>query len=76
MSRRLPSLPRRKVIRALERAGFVRVPKRGAGSHAWMVRDDPPAQTAVPDAKDIPAGTLKAIIAQAGLTREEFLALL
>ena len=41
-----------------------------------MVRDDPPAQTAVPDEKDIPAGTLKAILAQAGLSRDEFLALL
>ena len=76
MSRRLPSLSRRRVIRALERAGFVRVPKRGAGSHAWMVRDEPPAQTAVPDEKDIAPGTLKAILSQAGLTREEFLALL
>lgn len=41
-----------------------------------MRRDDPWAQTVVPDHKEIDRGTLRAIIRQAGLSVEEFLRLL
>ena len=62
-------------MRALERAGFVADPSRGAGSHTWMARADPPARTVVPKAKDVKPGTLVTILKQAGLSRDEFLAL-
>jgi predicted RNA binding protein YcfA (HicA-like mRNA interferase family) len=42
-----------------------------------MVRDDdPPRLVIIPERKDIPVGTLRAIIRQAGLTPDEFLSLL
>jgi predicted RNA binding protein YcfA (HicA-like mRNA interferase family) len=74
---RLPSLSSRKVIEALRKAGFVDAPRRGKGSHrALVLRDDPPRLVIVPERKDVPVGTLRAIVRQAGLTLEEFLELL
>jgi predicted RNA binding protein YcfA (HicA-like mRNA interferase family) len=76
-ARRLPSLKAREVIRALQSAGFSIV--RTTGSHYRLVhQSDPTRQTTVPvhKGKDIPRGTLRAIIDQAGLTVEEFLDLL
>ena len=77
MSRRLPTLKPRDVIRALEQAGFVVV--RIKGSHHILVhRDDRSRITNVPahGSHDLPRGTLRDIIKQAGLTIEEFLDLL
>jgi predicted RNA binding protein YcfA (HicA-like mRNA interferase family) len=76
-ARRLPSLNARNVIRALQGAGFSIV--RTTGSHYRLVHDsDPTRQTTVPvhKGKDIPRGTLRSIIDQAGLTVEEFINLL
>lgn len=75
--RRLPSLKARDVIRALQKAGFSIV--RTTGSHYRLVHDsDPTRQTTVPvhTRKDIPRGTLRSIIDQAGLTVDEFIDLL
>jgi predicted RNA binding protein YcfA (HicA-like mRNA interferase family) len=77
MTRRLPSLKAREVMRVLERAGFRHV--RSRGSHRiFQHRDDPRRRTIVADhgGQDVPRGTLRAIIDQAGLTIEEFIALL
>ncbi len=70
---RLPALPGRRVIAALERAGF-RV-LRTKGSHHFMRhQSDPTRQTVVPlHRRDLPPGTLRAILRQAGLSPEEFL---
>jgi predicted RNA binding protein YcfA (HicA-like mRNA interferase family) len=76
-SRRLPALDGRSVIRALEKSGFTVV--RTSGSHVRLVHVTNPArQTTVPvhKGKDIPRGTLRDIIAQAGMTVDEFLELL
>jgi predicted RNA binding protein YcfA (HicA-like mRNA interferase family) len=76
-ARRLPVLKARDVIRALEKAGFSVV--RVSGSHHRLVHDtDPTRQTTVPvhRGKDLPRGTLRDIIDQAGLTVDEFLNLL
>jgi predicted RNA binding protein YcfA (HicA-like mRNA interferase family) len=76
---RLPSLSSRDIIKALRAAGFVEAPDRGKGSHRAFARSDLAGQTRlviVPFGKDIPKGTLLAIIDQAGLTRDEFLRLL
>jgi len=56
------------------RAGFVVYRQRG--SHITLVRQDPPVQTTVPNHKELDRGTLRSIIRQAGLTVEEFVALL
>ena len=76
MSKRLPSLSAREVVAALRRAGFVEVPDRGSGSHRWLVGGDPVRGVTVPDHKTVKRGTLSKIIRDAGLTRDEFLALL
>ena len=76
-ARRLPVLKAHEVIRALERAGFFVV--RTSGSHHRLVHHaNPSRQTTVSlhKGKDIPRGTLHAIIGQSGLTVDEFLALL
>jgi predicted RNA binding protein YcfA (HicA-like mRNA interferase family) len=65
------------VIAALREAGFEDAPRRGKGSHRAMVlRSDPPRLVIIPERKDIPIGTLRGIIRQAGLTADEFLDLL
>jgi predicted RNA binding protein YcfA (HicA-like mRNA interferase family) len=74
---RLPALDARQVGRALGRAGLVI--KRTSGSHQLFEHpDDPRRRTIVPyhGGKSLPRGTLRAIIAQAGLTVDEFLKLL
>lgn len=71
---RLPSISGRECVRALEKAGFVAI--RQKGSHIFMRRDNPFAQTVVPDHKTIHRGTLRNIIRQSGMTVDEFLALL
>jgi predicted RNA binding protein YcfA (HicA-like mRNA interferase family) len=72
---RLPSLKPRQVVAALERCGFVLI--RVAGSHYQLFNDRTRRHTTVPHHnRDLPRGTLSAIIQQAGVTREEFLRLL
>jgi|APFre7841882724_1041349.scaffolds.fasta_scaffold51292_2 predicted RNA binding protein YcfA (HicA-like mRNA interferase family) len=76
---KLPSLSTQQVSRALRQAGFVDAPVRGKGSHTALTKIEPDGTTRlviVPDRKDIPIGTLIAIIKQAGLTRDQFLDLL
>ena len=74
---RLPGLSSDQVIRALRRAGFVYAPKPGKGSHVALSRTDAATTrlVIVPTRKDLPLGTLRAIIQQSGLTQAEFLAL-
>ena len=76
MSRRLPVLSRRKVVRALEKAGFIFDPSGGKGGHGKLVHPARGRTTFVPSGGDVPTGTLRDILNQAGLAREEFLALL
>jgi len=48
---------------------------RGKGSHRAFCRKDASGRTRlviVPQGKDIPQGTLRAILEQAGLSRDEF----
>ena len=76
MNERLPALTAREVIRGLGRAGFVI--SRTSGSHCRLIHETDPARTVtVPvHSGDLKRGTLRAIIAQAGLTVAEFLAFL
>jgi predicted RNA binding protein YcfA (HicA-like mRNA interferase family) len=77
MSGRPPSVRAREVIRALERAGFA--VSRISGSHCRLVHtSDPNRKVTIPihGSSDLKRGTLHSIIAQAGLTVTEFVALL
>ncbi len=70
---KLPSLKPRKVLRALESAGFYVV--RQTGSHIQLKKGN--RLVTVPNhPRDLTRGTLRSIIRQAGLSREEFLKLL
>ncbi len=73
MSKKLPALKPRKVIRTLERAGF-RI-RRITGSHHILKKDN--RIVTVPyHNQDLKRGTLSSIIKQSGFTIEEFLDLL
>ncbi len=76
MNERLPALTARDAIRALGRAGFV--VSRTSGSHSRFIHGaDPARKVTVPvHSGDLKRGTLRAIIAQAGMTVAEFLTLL
>ena len=73
MSKELPSLRAREVVRLLEKAGFQKW--RQKGSHLTMFRlsDNRALTVPIHFSKTLPKGTLRAIIKQAGLTAEEFL---
>jgi len=73
---RLPSLSSRQIIQVLRRAGFAEAPDRGKGSHRALYRVDASGRVRlviVPQRKDVPRGTVLAILDQAGLSRDEFL---
>ncbi len=69
---RLPLLSWREVVRVLVKAGF-RV-ARQKGSHLILVKNE--CVVPIPKHKEIKRGLLIEIIAEAGLTRKEFLKLL
>jgi predicted RNA binding protein YcfA (HicA-like mRNA interferase family) len=69
---RLPSLRPRQIVSALERCGFRVI--RISGSHYQLLNERTHRHTTVPHHnRDLPRGTVAAILRQAGLTREEFL---
>jgi predicted RNA binding protein YcfA (HicA-like mRNA interferase family) len=72
----LPVVRPEAVIRALERAGFF--VERVKGSHHALKHPDKPHLhvTVAFHKREVPRGTLRAIIKQAGLTADEFLELL
>lgn len=60
----------REVLAALQRAGFV--VKRQSGSHVVLRHDDGRQTYVAMHARDIPNGTFRSILKQAGLSEEEF----
>lgn len=68
---RLPRTTGERVVKALTRAGFRIVHRRG--SHVYLRKGDAPALVTVPvhKGKDLPLGTLASILRQAGMTAEE-----
>ena len=74
MGRELPILKPKQVVVALEKAGFE--VKRQTGSHVILYKSGIRHPISIPQHPgDLPKGTLRAIIRQAGLTIEEFLGL-
>ena len=73
---RLPSLTARDVVKKLKKTGFV-FDRQAKGSHEIWYNPITKRRTTIPNhpGVDIPKGTLKAIIKEAGLTAEEFLEL-
>jgi predicted RNA binding protein YcfA (HicA-like mRNA interferase family) len=73
---RLPQVNARETIAALLKAGFE--VDRQAGGHVYLVDPERRRSTVVAEhgGRDVPVGTLHGILKQAGLTVEEFVALL
>lgn len=71
---KLPRISGRECVAALRKAGFQL--KRQHGSHIILRRENPFAQIVVPDHHELDTGTLRAILRQAGLSPDQFAALL
>jgi len=69
---KLPRVSGRECAGALGKKGFCL--RRQEGSHMILRRGNPFAQVVVPDHKELDRGTLRAIIRQAGLSVDEFVA--
>jgi len=76
VSKHLPALSGRQLVRALQRAGFVLL--RQKGSHVSMEKRSPDGhwRTVVPLHREIRPGTLSDILKQSGLTKVELTELL
>ncbi len=71
----LPILSGRQVVKALRKIGYEFDHQRG--SHIVLRQTDPAhRRLTVPDHNEVAKGTLRAIVRQAGLTLDEFKALL
>ena len=72
---KFPVLSAKQVIKTLKSIGFEYAPKRGKGSHVALVKREvgKVRLVIIPDRKIIPKGTLRSILDQAGLTRDEFI---
>jgi len=71
---KLTPLPYRVVIKKLRKAGFVFRRSTG-GTHEIWWNEEKRKTAVVPHHKEIQTGTLRSIINQMGITREEFLTL-
>lgn len=71
MSRHLPAISGRKLVRALERAGFAVLRQRGSHVSLEKRTSDGYWRTIVPMHREIRPGTLADILNQTGLTKEQ-----
>jgi predicted RNA binding protein YcfA (HicA-like mRNA interferase family) len=72
---KLPVISAKDAVRALAKCGYAL--DHQTGSHLILRHKDPPfRRLTVPNHKELAKGTLRSIIRQAGLTREEFAKLL
>jgi len=76
MSDKLPRVDCQGLVRALERAGFVE--QRQRGSHLHMKRESDGKRVTIPvhKGRDVPTGTLRAILRDADISIDEFRELL
>ncbi len=74
MAGQLPILSGKTVRRVLQNDGWEFVRQRG--SHMILVKEGSISTLSVPDHKEVARGTLRGLIRAAGLTTDEFLALL
>jgi predicted RNA binding protein YcfA (HicA-like mRNA interferase family) len=71
---KLPVISGRQARRAFEKAGWVF--NRQRGSHMVLVKSGTPFNLTIPDHKELDRGLLRGLIRDAGLTVDEFVALL
>ncbi|MHC2994196.1 MAG: type II toxin-antitoxin system HicA family toxin [Candidatus Atribacteria bacterium] len=68
---KVPLLSGREVVKVFRRLGWDIARQRG--SHIILVKEGHIATLSVPDHREVARGTLRSLIARAGLTIEEFL---
>jgi predicted RNA binding protein YcfA (HicA-like mRNA interferase family) len=73
---KLPTPSAREIIRALSSQGFQVASQKGSHIKMKKIAPNDTRIVIIPDHPEIPAGTLKSIIRQAGMTDEEFINLL
>lgn len=71
---RLANISGKEAVKAFQKAGWQAAGQ--VGSHLVMVKSGVRANLSVPQHKELSIGTLRALIRHAGLTVDEFLALL
>ena len=71
---RLANISGKEAVKAFEKAGWQRVGQ--VGSHLVLSKSGVRANLSIPQHKELSVGTLRALINAAGLTVDEFLALL
>ena len=70
----LPSVSGERVVRVLQKAGWVK--DRQRGSHVILIKPGHAASLSVPQHREIAPGTLRGLIRAAGMSVEEFVALM
>jgi predicted RNA binding protein YcfA (HicA-like mRNA interferase family) len=70
----LPVISGREAVRAFEKAGWTVA--RQKGSHIMLVKSGVPVNLSIPNHKQLDRGLLRSQIRKAGLTVEQFVALL
>jgi predicted RNA binding protein YcfA (HicA-like mRNA interferase family) len=71
--RRLGNISGKDAVRAFERAGWKKIGQ--VGSHLVMVKQGMRANLSIPQHKELAPGTLRALIRNAGLSVDDFIAL-
>lgn len=71
MTRRIPVISGGELVRALEKAGFTARRQRGSHLHMYRSTDQKRVTVPVHKGKNIPVGTLKAILKDADLTVDQ-----
>jgi predicted RNA binding protein YcfA (HicA-like mRNA interferase family) len=71
---RLANISGKEAVRALEKAGWHVMGQ--VGSHVVMTKPSERVNLSIPQHKELSVGTLRALIRHAGMTVDEFLALL
>lgn len=62
------------MIAVLGRVGYRHL--RSRGSHHVLVRENPASTVVVPERREVPRGTLRAILRESGITSEQLQSLL
>lgn len=73
---KLPLLPAREIVKALGKAGFAVVSRRGSHIKLHGERGGVSRTVIVPNYSEVPRGVLASILRQAGLARDELMELL
>lgn len=68
----IPLLKPKEVVRAFEKLGW-EVARRRRGSHIIMTMPGHIATLSIPDHPQVARGTLRSLLAKAGITMEEFM---